>query len=332
MGATGLVGSQMLKVLAERDFPVDELIPVASEKSIGKDVEFKGKKYKVVSAADAIAMKPAVALFSAGGGTSLALAPLFAEAGITVIDNSSAWRMDPGKKLVVPEINGDTLTGEDKIIANPNCSTIQMVLTLDPLHKKYGVKRVVVSTYQSVTGTGVKAVNQLMDEREGREGEKAYPYPIDMNVIPQIDVFLDNGYTKEEMKMVNETKKILGDDSIRVTATTVRIPVIGGHSESLNIEFEKEFDLDEVRALLAATPGILVKDNPAKSEYPMPLLDAHNRDEVFVGRIRRDETQPKTLNLWVVADNLRKGAATNAVQIAEYLLGKGLLIQAPALA
>lgn len=325
VGATGLVGSQMLKVLEERNFPVDELIPVASEKSVGKEVEFKGKKYKVVSADDAIAMKPSVALFSAGGSTSLALAPRFAEAGITVIDNSSAWRMDPGKKLVVPEINGPALTAEDKIIANPNCSTIQMVLTLDPLHRRYGVKRVVVSTYQSVTGTGVKAVNQLMNERKGVEGEKAYQYPIDMNVIPQIDVFLDNGYTKEEMKMVNETKKILQDDSIRVTATTVRIPVMGGHSESVNIEFEKEFDLDEVRQLLAATPGVVVKDNPANAEYPMPLVDAHNRDEVFVGRIRRDESQPRTLNLWVVADNLRKGAATNAVQIAEYLLKKGFL-------
>ena len=332
VGATGLVGSQILKVLAERDFPIDELIPVASEKSIGKEVEFKGKKYKVVGAADAIAMKPAVALFSAGGGTSLALAPAFAEAGITVIDNSSAWRMDPDKRLIVPEINGDALTEEDKIIANPNCSTIQMVLTLDPLHKKYGVKRVVVSTYQSVTGTGVKAVNQLMDERAGREGEKAYPFPIDMNVIPQIDVFLDNGYTKEEMKMVNETKKILRDESIRVTATTVRIPVMGGHSESLNIEFEEEFELDEVRALLAATPGIIVKDNPAGGEYPMPLLDAQDKDDVFVGRIRRDESQAKTLNLWVVADNLRKGAATNAVQIAEYLLRKGLLVQAETVA
>jgi len=315
----------MLKVLAERNFPVDELIPVASEKSIGKEVEFKGKKYKIVSAADAIAMQPAVALFSAGGATSLALAPEFARAGITVIDNSSAWRMDPDKKLVVPEINGDVLTENDKIIANPNCSTIQMVLALGPLHKKYRVKRVVVSTYQSVTGTGVKAVNQLMDEREGREGEKAYPYRIDMNVIPQIDVFLENGYTKEEMKMVNETNKILGDDSIRVTATTVRIPVMGGHSEAVNIEFHEDFDLDEVRALLAASPGIVVKDNPANAEYPMPLIDAQHRDEVFVGRIRRDESQPRTLNLWIVADNLRKGAATNTVQIAEYLLKKGLL-------
>lgn len=325
VGATGLVGSQMLKVLAERNFPVDELIPVASEKSVGKEVEFKGKKYKIVSAADAIAMQPAVALFSAGGSTSLAMAPEFARAGITVIDNSSAWRMDPDKKLIVPEINGDVLSENDKIIANPNCSTIQMVLVLGPLHKKYGIKRVVVSTYQSVTGTGVKAVNQLMDEREGREGEKAYAYPIDMNVIPQIDVFLDNGYTKEEMKMVNETNKILGDDSIRVTATTVRIPVMGGHSESVNIEFENDFDLNEVRELLAASPGIVVKDNPENAEYPMPLIDAHNRDEVFVGRIRRDESQPNTLNLWIVADNLRKGAATNTIQIAEYLLAKGLL-------
>jgi len=324
VGATGLVGTKMLQVLAERNFPVTELIPVASEKSVGKEVSFKGKQYKIVSMVDAIAMKPAVALFSAGGDTSTQWAPEFAKAGITVIDNSSAWRMDPTKKLVVPEINADELTADDKIIANPNCSTIQMVVALNPLHIKYGCKRLVVSTYQSVTGTGVKAVNQLMNERKGIEGEMAYKYPIDLNVIPQIDVFLENGYTKEEMKMVNETKKIMRDDSIRVTATTVRIPVMGGHSESLNIEFENEFTVDEVRAILSSSPGVVLVDDPATQQYPMPK-DAHERDEVFVGRIRRDETQPKTLNMWVVSDNLRKGAATNAVQIAEYLMGKGLI-------
>jgi aspartate-semialdehyde dehydrogenase len=324
VGATGLVGTKMLQVLEERNFPVSELIPVASEKSVGKEVIFKGKPYKVVSVADAIAAKPAVALFSAGGSTSLATAPLFAEAGITVIDNSSAWRMDPTKKLVVPEVNGNVLTANDKIIANPNCSTIQMVLVLKPLHDKYRIKRVVVSTYQSVTGTGVKAVNQLMNERKGVEGEMAYKYPIDLNVIPQIDVFLDNGYTKEEMKMVNETKKIMGDESIRVTATTVRIPVMGGHSESVNIEFENDFDLAELRQLLAAAPGVVVEDDPANQVYPMPL-NAHDKDETFVGRLRRDETQPNTLNCWIVSDNLRKGAATNAIQIAEHLMGQGLL-------
>ncbi|WP_217604710.1 aspartate-semialdehyde dehydrogenase [Chitinophaga sp. GbtcB8] len=318
VGATGLVGSKMLQVLTERNFPVTELIPVASEKSVGKEVTFKGKQYKVVTAETAISMKPNVALFSAGGSISLEWAPKFAAAGITVIDNSSAWRMDPSKKLVVPEINGKTLTTEDKIIANPNCSTIQMVLVLSPLHELYKINRVVVSTYQSVTGTGVKAVNQLMNERKGISGEMAYAYPIDLNVIPQIDVFLDNGYTKEEMKMVNETKKIMGDDRIRVTATTVRIPVIGGHSESVNIEFEKDFELNEVRKTLAATPGVIVVDEPSAQQYPMPK-DAHDKDEVFVGRIRRDETQANTLNMWIVADNLRKGAATNAVQIAEYL-------------
>ncbi len=324
VGATGLVGTKMLQVLAERNFPVTELLPVASERSVGKEIEFKGKKYKVVSMTDAIAAKPAVALFSAGGSTSLEWAPRFAEAGITVIDNSSAWRMDTTKKLVVPEINADALTGEDKIIANPNCSTIQMVVALNPLHKKYGIKRIVVSTYQSVTGTGVKAVNQLMNERNGVEGEKAYQYPIDLNVIPQIDVFVDNGYTKEEMKMVNETKKIMRDDSIRVTATTVRIPVMGGHSESVNIEFANDFELPEVKTILSGAPGVVVVDDPANALYPMPK-DAHERDEVFVGRLRRDETQPNTLNMWIVSDNLRKGAATNAVQIAEYLVGKGLL-------
>ncbi|MGK6352085.1 aspartate-semialdehyde dehydrogenase [Parapedobacter sp. DT-150] len=324
VGATGLVGSEMLTVLAARNFPVTELIPVASERSKGKEIEFKGKQYKVVTPDEAIALKPDVALFSAGGSTSLEYAPKFAAAGVTVIDNSSAWRMDPTKKLVVPEVNGHVLSAEDKIIANPNCSTIQMVVVLKPLHERYSIERVVVSTYQSVTGTGVKAVKQLNDERAGIDGEKAYPYPIDLNVIPQIDVFQDNGYTKEEMKMIKETNKIMGDDRIRVTATTVRIPVIGGHSESVNIEFADDFDIDEVRALLAGQPGVVVVDNPAKLEYPMPK-DAHGKDEVFVGRIRRDESQPNTLNLWVVADNLRKGAATNAVQIAEKLLEMGLL-------
>jgi aspartate-semialdehyde dehydrogenase len=324
VGATGLVGTKMLQVLAERNFPVTELIPVASERSVGKEVEFKGKKYKVVSMTDAIAAKPAVALFSAGGGTSTEWAPKFAEAGITVIDNSSAWRMDPTKKLVVPEVNADVLTAADKVIANPNCSTIQMVVALQPLHKKYQIKRVVVSTYQSVTGTGVKAVDQLLNERKGIVGEMAYKYPIDLNVIPQIDVFLENGYTKEEMKMVKETCKIMGDDSIRVTATTVRIPVMGGHSESVNVEFANDFDLSEVKDLLSSSPGIVVVDDPATQQYPMPM-DAHEKDDVFVGRLRRDETQANTLNMWIVSDNLRKGAATNAVQIAEYLQGKGLL-------
>ncbi len=324
VGATGLVGTKMLQVLAARNFPVTELIPVASEKSIGKQVEFKGKKYTIVGYADAIAAKPNVAIFSAGGSTSLELAPLFAAAGITVIDNSSAWRMDPSKKLVVPEVNADILTATDKIIANPNCSTIQLVVVLKPLHDKYKIKRVVVSTYQSVTGTGVKAVEQLMNERKGVKGEMAYKYPIDLNAIPQIDVFLDNGYTKEEMKMTNETVKIIGDSNIKLTATTVRIPVMGGHSESVNIEFENDFNLDEVRALLSKAPGVIVQDDIANSIYPMPLT-AHEKDETFVGRIRRDETQANTLNCWIVSDNLRKGAATNAVQIAEYLMGKGLL-------
>ena len=324
VGATGLVGSKMLQVLAERNFPVTELVPVASERSVGKQVEFKGKKYTIVSMTDAIAAKPAVAIFSAGGGTSLEWAPKFAAAGITVIDNSSAWRMDPTKKLVVPEINADALTKDDKIIANPNCSTIQMVVALNPLHHKYGIKRIVVSTYQSVTGTGVKAVTQLMNERNGVEGEMAYKYPIDLNVIPQIDVFLDNGYTKEEMKMVLETKKIMRDDNIRVTATTVRIPVMGGHSESVNVEFANDFDLAEVKSLLSTAPGVILTDDPANQQYPMPK-DAHEKDEVFVGRLRRDETQANTLNMWIVSDNLRKGAATNAIQIAEYLSGQGLL-------
>ena len=320
VGATGLVGGEILKVLEERNFPVSEIIPVASERSIGKKVSFKGTEYTVVGYDEAIKMKPNVAIFSAGGSTSLAIAPKFAEAGITVVDNSSAWRMDPTKKLVVPEVNANVLTAEDKIIANPNCSTIQMVVVLKPLHDKYKIKRVVVSTYQSVTGTGKAAVDQLFGERAGDANvEMVYPYKIDLNVLPHIDVFQDNGYTKEEMKMIKETNKIMGDDSIKVTATTVRIPTIGGHSEAVNIEFENDFDLDEVRSLLAATEGVIIQDDPANKIYPMPI-NAHGKDEVFVGRIRRDESQENSLNLWVVADNLRKGAATNAVQIAEYLL------------
>lgn len=322
VGATGLVGSKMLEVLEERGFPVSELIPVASEKSRGKELSFKGKAYSVVTLPEAVAMRPALALFSAGGSVSLEWAPKLAEAGTVVVDNSSAWRMDTTKKLVIPEINADAITANDKIIANPNCSTIQLLVALAPLHARYKIKRIVVSTYQSVTGTGVKAVNQLFDERNGVEQvEMAYKYQIDLNVIPQIDVFLDNGYTKEEMKMVNETRKIMRDDSIRVTATTVRLPVVGGHSESVNVEFAEDFDLGELRELLASTRGIVVEDDIAKQVYPMPLF-AHNRDEVFVGRLRRDESQERTLNMWVVADNLRKGAATNAVQIAEYLAAK----------
>ncbi|HEU0064589.1 MAG TPA: aspartate-semialdehyde dehydrogenase [Flavisolibacter sp.] len=328
VGATGLVGTKMLQVLAERNFPVSEIIPVASEKSVGKEVEFKGKKYKVVGMTEAINLKPDVALFSAGGSTSLEWAPKFAAAGITVIDNSSAWRMDPSKPLIVPEVNAEVLTANDKIIANPNCSTIQMVVALQPLHKKYRIKRVVVSTYQSVTGTGKKAVDQLFNEREGRQGDMAYKYQIDLNALPQIDVFLENGYTKEEMKMVNETKKIMQDDSIRVTSTTVRIPVLGGHSESVNVEFEKDYDLEELKQILSEAPGVVVQDDPAKQIYPMPLW-AHEKDEVFVGRLRRDDTQPNTINMWIVSDNLRKGAATNAVQIAEYLLQKNLLHASP---
>jgi aspartate-semialdehyde dehydrogenase len=324
VGATGLVGTVMLKVLEERNFPLTELLPVASAKSAGKTIRFKGKDVKILTIDEAIAAKPDIALFSAGGGTSLTEAPRFAEVGTVVIDNSSAWRMDPDKKLVVPEVNAHVLTKQDKIIANPNCSTIQMVVVLEPLHKKYGIKRVVVSTYQSVTGTGVKAVEQLMNERKGISGEMAYPHTIDLNVIPHIDVFLENGYTKEEMKMIVETKKIMGDEDIQVTATTVRIPVMGGHSESVNIEFENDFDLAEVRQLLAQEAGIVVLDDPSNLKYPMPK-DAHEKDEVFVGRIRRDESQANTLNLWIVADNLRKGAATNAVQIAEYLVANGLV-------
>ncbi|MFD2246292.1 aspartate-semialdehyde dehydrogenase [Pontibacter ruber] len=324
VGATGLVGGEILKVLAERDFPVTELLLVASEKSVGKQMEFKGKQIKVIGMQDAIAAAPQIAIFSAGGSTSTEWAPKFAEVGTVVVDNSSAWRMDPTKKLVVPEINAKELTKEDKIIANPNCSTIQMVVALNKLHEELKAKRIVVSTYQSVTGTGVKAVEQLMNERAGKEGEKAYPYTIDLNVLPHIDVFQDNGYTKEEMKMILETKKIMGDDSIRVTATAVRIPVMGGHSESVNVEFEKDFTLEEVYRILGETEGVKVVDDVKNLQYPMPK-DAHGKDEVLVGRVRLDETQPRTLNMWIVADNLRKGAATNAVQIAEYLVKHALV-------
>lgn len=324
VGATGLVGTKMLQVLEERNFPVTKLLPVASERSVGKKVKFKGKKVTVIGMEDCIARKPQVAIFSAGGSTSLAWAPKFAEAGITVIDNSSAWRMDASKKLVVPEVNAQVLNKNDKIIANPNCSTIQMVVALKPLHDIFKIKRIVVSTYQSVTGTGVKAVDQLVAERKGKPVTRAYPYQIDLNLLPHIDSFLENGYTKEEMKMVNETRKIMGDDSIRVTATTVRVPVMGGHSESVNVEFEQDFDLKNVREILEKAPGVVVVDDVANLKYPMPL-DAHDKDEVFVGRLRRDESQPNTLNMWVVSDNLRKGAATNAVQIAEYLVEQGIL-------
>jgi aspartate-semialdehyde dehydrogenase len=318
VGATGMVGNVMLQVLREQNFPVTELIPVASEKSVGKDIEFGGLNYKVVGLQTAVEMRPDIAIFSAGGETSLQWAPKFAEVGTTVIDNSSAWRMDPTKKLIVPEINGNLITKEDKIIANPNCSTIQLVMVLAPLHKKYGVKRVVVSTYQSITGTGVKAVQQMDNERHEISGEMAYKYPIDKNCIPQCDVFTENGYTKEEMKLTNETKKIL-DPKINVTATAVRVPVVGGHSEAVNIEFESDFDISEVRSILNNTSGITIQDNLDSFTYPMPRY-AEGKDDVFVGRIRRDESQPSTLNLWIVADNLRKGAATNAVQIAKQLL------------
>jgi aspartate-semialdehyde dehydrogenase len=327
VGATGLVGTKMLQILAERNFPVTELVPVASPRSVGKEVIFKGKGYQVVSMEDAIAAKPTIAIFSAGGTTSLEWAPKFAAAGIRVIDNSSAWRMDPTKKLVVPEVNASVLTKEDFIIANPNCSTLQMVVALQPLHEKYKIKRVVVSTYQSVTGTGQQAVDQLFKERKGEivpVDQMAYKYAIDLNVIPQIDVFLENGYTKEEMKMVNETCKIMKDDTIIVTATTVRIPVVGGHSESVNVEFHNEYDLKELTTLLSQAPGVVVQQDDTAQFYPMPLW-AHEKDDVFVGRLRRDETQPKSLNMWIVSDNLRKGAATNAVQIAEYLVSKGII-------
>lgn len=324
VGATGMVGSVMLKVLAERNFPISELIPVASERSAGKKLSYNGTEYTIVTLQDAIQMRPDIALFSAGGETSLEWAPKFAEVGTTVIDNSSAWRMDSTKKLVVPEINGDVLTADDKIIANPNCSTIQLVMALAPLHLKYTMKRVVISTYQSVSGTGVKAVQQLDNEEAGIDGEMAYPYKIGRNALPHCDVFLENGYTKEEMKLVKEPKKILRDDSFSVTATAVRIPTAGGHSEAVNVQFENDFDVNEVRDILRNTPGVIVQDDLANNIYPMPIT-AHDKDEVFVGRIRRDESQENTLNLWIVADNLRKGAATNTVQIAEYLVANDLV-------
>ena len=324
VGATGMVGGVLLKVLAERNFPVSELIPVASEKSVGKKMLFKGREYVVVNLATAVKMKPDIALFSSGGETSLEWAPKFAEVGATVVDNSSAWRMDTTKKLVVPEINGDVLTSDDKIIANPNCSTIQLVMALAPLHTKYKMKRVVISTYQSVSGTGVKAVQQLVNEEAGIDGEMAYPHQIGRNALPHCDVFLENGYTKEEMKLVKEPKKILRDESFSVTATAVRIPTAGGHSEAVNVQFENDFDLSEVRQILSETPGVIVQDDVANNVYPMPIT-AHDKDEVFVGRLRRDESQENTLNLWIVADNLRKGAATNTVQIAEYLVAKNLV-------
>ena len=323
VGATGLVGNVILEVLAEFNFPIDELLLVASEKSVGSKMQFKGKDYSVMGMRDAIAAKPDIAIFSAGGNTSLEWAPQFAAVGTTVIDNSSAWRMDPDKKLIVPEINAHLLTDNDKIIANPNCSTIQMVMVLAPLHAKYKVKRVVVSTYQSISGTGAKAIKQLDNEKAGIKGEMAYPYTINENCLPHCDVFLDNGYTKEEMKLTNETKKIL-DPAINVTATAVRVPVRGGHSEAVNIQFENDFDLAEIRTILSKTPGIKLQDSPETNTYPMPLF-AKDKNDVFVGRIRRDESQPNTLNLWIVADNLRKGAATNAVQIAQYLVAKKLV-------
>lgn len=324
VGATGMVGQVMLKVLEEREFPISELILVASEKSIGKKIFFKGREFPVVSMEEAIAMKPKIALFSAGGEKSLEFAPKFAEVGTTVIDNSSAWRMDPTKKLIVPEINADVLTKEDKIIANPNCSTIQMVMVLNPLHKKYKVKRVVVSTYQSVTGTGKLAVDQLNSEIRGEVCEKVYPYQIFKNALPQCDVFADDDYTKEELKLMNEPKKIMRNDNLQITATAVRVPVQGGHSESVNIEFENDFDLEEVKSILANTSGLVLEDDVENKKYPMPFY-SEGKDEVFVGRIRRDKTQPNTLNCWIVADNLRKGAATNAIQIAEYLVEKQLI-------
>ena len=324
VGATGMVGNVMLQVLAERNFKIDTLLLVASEKSVGKQINFKDKTYTVIGLDDAVAAKPDIAIFSAGGGTSLEWAPKFAEVGTTVIDNSSAWRMDPTKKLVVPEINASELTADDKIIANPNCSTIQLVLALAPLHKKYKIKRFVVSTYQSITGTGVKAVQQLENEYKGVKGEMAYPYPIHRNAIPHCDVFEDNGYTKEEMKLINEPRKILNDPHLAITSTAVRIPIVGGHSESVNVSFENDFDLNEVRQLLNNTIGVVVKDNPDTNTYPMPIY-AEGKNEVFVGRIRRDFSQDNTLNMWIVADNLRKGAATNAIQIAEYLISHDII-------
>ena len=324
VGATGMVGEIMLKVLAERNFPVSELYPVASERSVGKKIVFNGKEYEVIGLQAAVDIKPDIALFSAGGDTSLEWAPKFAENGTTVIDNSSAWRMDASKKLVIPEINASELTSEDKIIANPNCSTIQLLMALKPLHDRYKIKRVIVSTYQSITGTGVKAVQQLENEFAGEKGEMAYPYPIHKNALPHCDVFQENGYTKEEMKLTKETKKILGDDSVNVSATAIRIPVVGGHSESVNVEFEQDFEEAEVRKLLSEFPGVTVQDNPDTNTYPMPIY-AEGKDDVFVGRIRRDYSQPNSLNMWVVADNLRKGAATNTIQIAEYLVKNKLV-------
>lgn len=324
VGATGMVGEVMLKVLAERNFPISELLLVASERSVGKKLTYKGEEHTVIGLKDAVIAKPDIAIFSAGGDTSLEWAPKFAEVGTTVVDNSSAWRMDPTKKLVVPEINAHELKAADKIIANPNCSTIQMVMALAPLHRRYRMKRVVVSTYQSVSGTGVKAVKQLENEMAGVEGEMAYPYPINRNALPHCDVFMENGYTKEEMKLAREPQKILDDRTFSVSATAVRIPTAGGHSESVNVEFESDFELNEVRKLLNETPGVTVQDNPDTNTYPMPIY-AHDKDEVFVGRIRRDETQRNTLNMWIVSDNLRKGAATNAVQIAEYLVENQLV-------
>ncbi|NLP57196.1 aspartate-semialdehyde dehydrogenase [Lutibacter sp. B1] len=324
VGATGMVGNVMLQVLEERNFPITELLLVASERSVGKKLSYKGEEYTVIGLKDAVNAQPDIAIFSAGGGTSLEWAPKFAEVGTTVVDNSSAWRMDPTKKLVVPEINASELTKDDKIIANPNCSTIQMVLPLAPLHKKYKIKRLIVSTYQSITGTGVKAVQQLENEFNGVKGEMAYHYPIHRNAIPHCDVFEENGYTKEEMKLVREPQKILNDRTIAITSTAVRIPVVGGHSESVNIEFENEFDVAEIRKLLSETPGVKVQDNTDTNTYPMPIY-AEGKNDVFVGRIRRDESQPNTLNMWIVADNLRKGAATNAIQIAEYLIENKLV-------
>ncbi|TVZ26340.1 aspartate-semialdehyde dehydrogenase [Gillisia sp. Hel_I_86] len=324
VGATGMVGQVILKILEERNFPISELYPVASQKSIGNSITFNNKEFKVIGLEEAVALKPDLALFSAGGDTSLQWAPKFAAVGTIVIDNSSAWRMDPEKKLIIPEINAEEISSEDLIIANPNCSTIQMLMALKPLHDTYKIKRVVVSTYQSITGTGVKAVQQLENEYQDAKGEMAYPYPIHRNAIPHCDVFTENGYTKEEMKLSNETKKILGDQSIQVSATAIRIPVVGGHSESINVEFEAEFDENDVRKLLSDFPGVTVQDNPSVNTYPMPIY-AEGKDDVFVGRIRRDYSQPKTLNMWVVADNLRKGAATNAIQIAEYLVKKGFV-------
>jgi len=324
VGATGMVGAVMLKVLKERNFPITQFIPVASERSVGKKIDFKGNSYTIIGLEDAVKARPDIAIFSAGGATSLEWAPAFAANGTTVIDNSSAWRMDPSKKLIVPEINAQTLTSEDKIIANPNCSTIQLVMALAPLHKEYTLKRVIVSTYQSVSGTGVAAVNQLENEIRGEKGEMAYPYPIHKNALPHCDVFEANGYTKEEMKLAREPQKILDDRSFSVSATAVRIPTAGGHSESVNVEFFNDFDLSEVRKLLHQTPGITVQDNPETNTYPMPIY-AHDKDDVFVGRIRRDETQPNTLNMWIVSDNLRKGAATNAIQIAEHLVANKLV-------